>query len=90
MLFFVPESVLCDPKFCDWPKIDPKFITSTFENCLKSTKKARNLTILGFFLGTLEGTRTPDLLIRSAVHSIKYRVFAFNKPLFYPALWRIP
>ena len=65
MLFFVQESVLCDPKFCDWPKIDPKFITSIFENCLKSTKKARNLTILGFFLGTLEGTRTPDLLIRS-------------------------
>ena len=34
-------------------------------NYLIIQKNTRNLTILGVFLGTLEGTRTPDLLIRS-------------------------
>ena len=34
--------------------------------------------ILGFLGGTAKGTRTPDLLIRSAIQSVFHRILLFQ------------
>ena len=51
--------------FVHWPKIGPIFQKYFSKIRKKVQKKSPESKILGLFCGTPEGTRTPDLLIRS-------------------------